>query len=78
MAYGSSIRVGQKVDYREKGVCIHLMLPAYFADAFFSKAQGDAEAAHDKHHRIVFADQVAHFVILLIYSICVHSDGCFY
>ena len=62
----------QKVHDGEERAGIDAVLPAYLSDVLFSESECDAEAAHDKHHRIVLADQIAHFVGFPIFTILIH------
>ena len=63
----------QEIDNGQEGTAVHFVLPAYVADIFLSESQVDAEAAHNENHRVVLANQVAHFICLCVFSLFIHS-----
>jgi len=61
------------IDYGQKGIGVHVVLPAYFFYGLFTKAVGYAKAAHDKKHGIIVADQVTHLVRCRILVLVEHD-----
>lgn len=62
----------QKVHDGQERAGIDTVLAAHLSDVLFSESECNTEAAHNKHHRIILADQIAHFIGLPIFTILIH------
>ncbi len=53
---------GEHIDHGQKGIGVHVVLPAYLGYGLIAKSVGYAKPAHDKEQGIIVADQVTHLV----------------
>lgn len=70
--FGGRMVVEQQVDDRQESFRIDAAVLTDFADRFVSESERYAEPAEYQKHRIIFADQVAHSVGLLVSAEFVH------
>lgn len=75
--FGGRMVVEQQVDDRQESFRIDAAVLADFADRFVPESERYAEPAEYQKHRIIFADQIAHSVGLLVSAEFVHLHFCF-
>ena len=72
------IAVDREIHYCEEGVCVHVLVFAYFLHRLVAKAQVDSEASQTLKDVVIVGDECNHLIVGLVHFLITHDTTFLY